>query len=804
MTLEKRRISESRGRGTTRARRLSAVRALVAIAVSFTTGLLGPALVAAVPRPAWWAVAGLSIGLAAAALARAGRPRWIVAALSAAAFAAGASTASGASRDAPLVPEGVATVEGFVDTVRHGRDGPSAIVVVVRGRRVEDRAPIPPRARVLVRGAKLPPGARVRVLLRLTARVLFRNPTPHPDWPAAAPIAATARVPRGARAHVVERSVVREHLEHARTSVRHALDRTLDDRARGLARALVLGEGEAVDEDSRAAVRDSGLSHVLAVSGLHVALLAGALVTGVRRALLFVPALAARVDASRVASALGIPIALAYAAFAGGAPSAWRAAITASIAWSIVAIGRRPRGPAIVAAAAIVLGAASPADAVRPAFLLSIVATAAIVSAPRLGAKEPVDTLRSAVVVSTRTTIATAPLVVWCFGAVPLVGVLANVVLVPIGALLLLPLASIHAALALAAPLAARLTAPLVDATAAAFVSACTVFAETPIGRDLPPPSVSEGIVIAVTAVALLVARRWRARLAWIVAAILALGAGEIALRIDERPVGEVRVTFLDVGQGDAALVDLPDGRLMLVDAGGGLPDPGARAVVPLLRARRRDAIDVAVISHPHPDHYGGVAAIAEAVPIRELWDAGVTTDADRGAAATLLAALRARGTIVRTPHDLCGAPRRFGRATIETLWPCPRADPTLGANDNSLVLRVAIGKRAILLTGDIEREAERTLLALARDRLRADVLKVPHHGSRTSSDAALLDAIDPRLAVVSCGRTNRFGHPHREVLARYADRAIDVLRTDRHGGVIVTTDGSSLRASAWSGAEWP
>ncbi len=256
-----------------------------------------------------------------------------------------------------------------------------------------------------------------------------------------------------------------------------------------------------------------------------------------------------------------------------------------------------------------------------------------------------------------------------------------------------------------------------------------------------------------------------------------------------------LRITMLDVGQGDGALVDLPNGELLLVDAGGGRPDPGARALVPLLRARRRSVVDLAVLTHPHPDHYGGLRALRESMPVGELWDSGqAEAESPHGPVARLLRSARRTAGRVRLAEAVCHRPRRYGGAELEVLWPCPGYDPGYDPNDNSIVLRLSYGERRFLFTGDIEELAEHALVERGED-LSADWLKVPHHGSRTSSTDAFLDAVRPRLAAVSCGRRNRFGHPHPEVTARYDARGIPLFRTDREGGLVFESDGRTIRA---------
>jgi beta-lactamase superfamily II metal-dependent hydrolase len=261
--------------------------------------------------------------------------------------------------------------------------------------------------------------------------------------------------------------------------------------------------------------------------------------------------------------------------------------------------------------------------------------------------------------------------------------------------------------------------------------------------------------------------------------------------------VGVLRVTALDVGQGDSTLVDFPDGSVWLVDAGGvvGSPvDPGSVAVLPLLRMRRREHLDVVVLSHPHPDHFGGLPAVLSAVSVGEIWDSGQGEAEGAGPVyAELVRAARARGTPIFHPAELCGRPRVGGGASVELIAPCPGYVPGRDANDNSLVLRVSFGSHTALLTGDAEALEESELVAREGDKLRADLLKVGHHGSRTSTGDALLAAVRPTWATISCGVRNRFGHPHAPVMQRLLTHGVEALRLDRAGGVIWTTDGRQV-----------
>ncbi len=298
-------------------------------------------------------------------------------------------------------------------------------------------------------------------------------------------------------------------------------------------------------------------------------------------------------------------------------------------------------------------------------------------------------------------------------------------------------------------------------------------------------------------------ARPLRAGLGWAAATLCLVGAVELAVRLRS---GSLRgaagpppltITALDVGQGDATLVELPDGRRLLVDGGGfvGSPvDPGARVLLPTLRARRLRALDAVVLSHPHPDHFGGLVAVLQRVAVGELWLSG--QGLERGAGpeyAALLAAARAREVPIVVAAELCRRQQATPDPHLRVLSPCPDFDPAQSANDNSLVLLVSAHHRALLM-GDAERWAEQRLLRTAPGALKADLLKVGHHGSRTSSSPALLAAVRPALATISCGVRNRFGHPHPNTLRHLRQAGIRALRLDQTGAVQWQSDAAGQR----------
>ena len=562
----------------------------------------------------------------------------------------------------------------------------------------------------------------------------------------------------------------------------------------------MLGDASLTETDATDA-RAAGLSHVIAVSGMHVTLVVGALVLVLVTVLRRVSWISRRTDPRAVAWWIGALLAPLYAAFAGGSASAWRAAITASLTWILAARGRSA-DPIAVTALVIVLGCVVTPEAVAsPAFVLSVLATAAVLE-PR---RDESDTsgglamLRLILRASVRAALATAPFTLWCFGSLPPLSIVANVVVVPIVAAVLLPLGTVHALLASVSIELSVLTARPTEQVVRAFLSLSSFFADAGTGLALPPLDAAELVVTGLTTFVLLRTRDLTRASLVVAVALVALVACEAHLRWREHASEGLRVTFLDVGQGDAALIDLPDGQLWLVDTGGASfgsrRDPGLEAIVPVLAARRRSRVDVAVITHPHPDHYGGFAGVASRVIVGELWDSGQARDEMPDGAWRR----GHRGLLVpiRDPETLCGAPHVHGGARIEVMWPCPRFDAGYDANDNSLVLRITYGRRSFLLMGDAERHTE---AALASRLGRIDVVKVGHHGSRTSSTERFVDTTRPWLAVISAGLENRYGHPHGEVLERWSRGADHVARTDLDGSVSVWTDGERLEARTFSG----
>jgi competence protein ComEC len=592
-------------------------------------------------------------------------------------------------------------------------------------------------------------------------------------------------------------------IDRERSRLRRRIEATFAPDVAPMARALVLGESDLAAADDQS-FRASGLSHLLAVSGMHLVLVLALVVRVLQGVLVRVEAIAARTDAGRLSALIGIPAAWVYADIAGGGGSTVRAAWMASAALGARALGRRGDAARAFGLSVWVMALVDPLVAFDLSFALSAAATAGLLVYARplaqvLASRAPARL--GGVMRATATTLAAsvpcAPILARFAPTMPLGGAIANLVAVPLGESAALPLCLAHALLA-GWPAAERGCAVAASGALLLVRATARLFSAPALTVDVPQPTPWQfaALLGAMAAVAL----RSRVRGAFVALAAAAILLLEVAARRAGAPHGLLRVTFLDVGQGDSAIVDLPGGDAMVVDGGGlvGSPiDVGVRVLAPELRSRRRASLAAVVLTHPHPDHFGGLVAGLDAVGVSALWDTGEGEGEQLGGGyAAVLAAARSRGVAVVRPAQLCGS-RAIGGVEVDVLAPCPGYSPDRDANDNSFALRLVYGARAILLVGDAQREEEAALLATARGRLRADVLKVGHHGSATSSSPAFLAAVAPSEAVISVGRRNRFGHPHPATLAALSAAGARVWRTDVDGAVTVTTDGVGLDVSA-------
>jgi competence protein ComEC len=292
---------------------------------------------------------------------------------------------------------------------------------------------------------------------------------------------------------------------------------------------------------------------------------------------------------------------------------------------------------------------------------------------------------------------------------------------------------------------------------------------------------------------------QWSATMALFLAAIL-IATHPFAPKLNARGL---EVTVLDVGQGDSLFVTFPEGRTMLVDAGGALGsfhaggmrsglDIGEDVVSPYLWSRGLKQIEVVALTHAHQDHIGGLPAVLENFRVQELW---VGRDIEIAIYQQVLVIARQRG--VRVMHMKEGDSFARGVVSGNILWPEEVTEHQTAQNDDSLVIRLTDGSQSMLLSGDIERSSERKILA-ENETVDANFLKVAHHGSKTSTIEPFLSSSHPAFAAISAGRDNSFGHPSPEVVERLEAAGVRVFRTDRDGAITATTDGQTMAVSTF------
>jgi competence protein ComEC len=644
--------------------------------------------------------------------------------------------------------------------------------------------------------------------VRVPARTFPPEPARNPGGRDAAALLAARGIASQASARLppvrVAPPAALSWLEAGRSRLAAAADRALPPRESALVRAIGTGDRSALDPATVEAFARSGLAHLLSVSGLHLAVVALGAWRAARALLVRWDAAAGRVEPRRAAAALALPVAGLYALATGADVPVVRSALAAGLGFAGILLDRESRPLPALSLGLLAVLAADPGALLDVSTQLSFASVAglALLSRPLRAALPwrpppgPAGRAAEAAVgslaASLAAALATAPLVAFHFRRLSLLSPLANLVGVPLGSALTLAAAAAAAGAALWPPLALPflwVSRPL----AWLLLRASDLFAApglAALGVASPGPW---GLAACGLGLAGALATRGRRR-----AALALLAAAGLALPGPARQAAAARrglleVVFLSVGQGDAALLRLPDGAAVLVDGGGdarGRADPGARDVLPFLRDAGVRRLWLAVNSHPHPDHLLGLASAAAGIPVGRFLDNGRDGSEE-------MAAARAR-LPPRAPWRPGESLERAG-VRLLALAPPPGSE-AWSENDASLVLRVEHGKVAFLLLGDVEEEGEEALLASGAP-LAADVVKVPHHGSRTSSGPGLVAASRARFAVISVGRRNPFGLPSAEVLERWRAAGAEVLRTDQGGAVRFLSDGERVWRAPAEGA---
>ncbi|HLG54241.1 MAG TPA: DNA internalization-related competence protein ComEC/Rec2 [Vicinamibacterales bacterium] len=612
-----------------------------------------------------------------------------------------------------------------------------------------------------------------------------------------------ATIKSGRLIEIIERgSWVDERAADVRAHVRRALGRWVephDALSAAIAAAVLIGDRTGLPDETRNVLQAAGTYHVIAISGGNIAILAGVAaglfaLCGIR---------------GRRASVLAIAVLAAYALVVTAGPSVWRATLMAIVYFTARAIDHRTPVWQAAAVAAALIALVRPLDINDPGFILSFGATAALLEGARRGALLlPRSRVWSWVVASVTASLAVEtallPVSASAFSRVTSAGLVLNLLAVP--AMGVVQVAALIVAAGDSLPMLASPAAWAVHAASVTLVASAQLVTKAPwLTARVPPPGAALVLTYYVALTVLVVARgRLRVAAGVVFAcALVAIGGGVDLANLIHPPVTQrvFRLTVFDVGQGESMLLETPARRAILIDTGGALfggggLDIGQRVLAPALWARGVRSLDALLLTHGDPDHIGGAMAMLEDFAPLRLWE-GVRVPHHPPSEALIASATRQGSGLdaLRAGRDLS-----VDGVQVRVLHPPePDWERRRVRNDDSVVVEVTYGDVAFLLTGDIGAEVEQSIVPLLT-RARVRILKVAHHGSRTSTSQALLDAWRPQIAVISCGRGNRFGHPARDVVHRLETTGATVLRTDRDGQITIETDGTSLSTTTFTG----
>mgnify|MGYP005851998259 CR=1 FL=1 len=601
-------------------------------------------------------------------------------------------------------------------------------------------------------------------------------------------------------------------LENTRNRFHHFVMTHLDhqDSAHVLA-ALVTGIKQQMPAQIKDVFARSGASHLLAISGLHLGILSVIFFCFFYWILSCFPQLLISAKARKAAGILAlVPLGL-YAVFCGFSPSTQRAFIMISMFMFSFSGEKQSHPVNTLAGAGILILLADPGALFSISFQLSFTAVLFIISGLGIAGKYQKPAVpkilkypASICLVTVLAGIGTFPLIARYFNMISMVQLPANLLLVPLIGFVCLPLGLVSL---LAWPLFPGVSGVLLT-MAAKLVSFCLAFLAwltEPFFAWSHVPSLSVYDMVAIyTAMGagfcLLSFKKTKPVIMLCTAVITIAGVYGIQKVTRTRDPGHMVITVLDVGQGNAALIQTIEGKNMLVD-GGGFPgttgfDTGRHVVAPFLWQQRIMALDAVILTHPDSDHMNGLVFILENFKVATLVTNGDNSFHD--AFARIMAVCDRRQIPVFVPN--CNKKQIIYDKTNVAFFQCASVLPGLDPNDNSLVFTLKLQDFSMLFPGDIMKTREKLLAQVLNKNLVSSILLAPHHGSNTSSTKFFLDKINPESVIISCGFNNRYKFPHPDVLERYRQRGMQVFRTDTQGAVTITSSGNGYTIATHKG----
>lgn len=558
------------------------------------------------------------------------------------------------------------------------------------------------------------------------------------------------------------------------TLVRH-IEETFPEPLAGAAAALLFGERDGLNPDMNDDYKVLGLAHVLAISGLHVTLLTGIVFWVLIR--IGVPR-----EQARFLLLFLLPL---YALLAGATPPVVRACLMSA---SLLFFYGRIQPAAALALAFLFMLFTQPFAVYQAGFQLSFLVTFSLILSASHILQQPGSAVLRSLRLSFLAQLAALPSLLWHFWEVSLLSPVANLIFVPFYTLFFMPLLFVMLPVSFVVPIT-----PLSSFANSTLTGINNVAAKL---ADIEGASLIIGKPSLEAAVGCLVAV-WLLFLLWEKTACvfwpLLLSLCMMWMLVGEKQSDTGKVTFLDVGQGDSIVIQLPDGRgTYLIDTGGSIPfekeawakrtdsfSVGEDVVVPFLKREGIRTLDKLMLTHADADHAGAALDVLTHIPADDI------IISPGSGKEPLMTSLQQAGHNVR--ESGAGEAWRAGDASFRFLWP---GDRKYEGNNDSLVLYAEMGGKTWLFTGDLEEQGERALIK--QYNLSVNILKAGHHGSKTSTSPAFIEAVNPDVAVVSAGQNNRYGHPHASVVDTLQQNGVTLYRTDQNGAVTYQYEGNN------------
>ncbi len=668
-------------------------------------------------------------------------------------------------------------------------------------------------------------GDRIRVLTKLREPFAFRNPGVYSyDFRKDGIVAA---------GHVKQMQIISNGkgllswIYKKRQLIGKIMDNSLSAENASFHKAIIIGLQRGISDEMRDAFSVTGLAHLLSISGTHFALLAFILFKIIKAIIKSLPMriltkITLYVTPTQTSVVLTLPILVLYALISGASTPTIRSMIMIFIYMLALFLGRKGPWLNSLSIAAMIILLYQPDALFDLSFQLSFIAVLSIGyilerrteyrnqtikysppthPSPSRGEgkgggenfiERAFEGIKTSILITTAAILGTAPIVTLSFKQFPLISPIANLIITPLVCFIILPLSFFTGFIALLFNMPSMPLSGLIDITTFFALKLIKIFSDIPYANlHVHNPSFVV-VLLYYFSLAFFLKSRLKGRLLPF-ALVICLYLVSPYLSDDNN----LRITFLDVGQGDSSVVELPDKKVMLIDGGTREPDAGRRVIAPYLWSKGIRHVDYIVLTHPHPDHYGGLIYIMDNFKVGEIWLNGIMNHEAEEFFQKIIEkkipyrVLR-RGDILEVKEYKIYVFHPYDKFYADSL-----RGKFSNKNNDSLVIKIDTGSASALFTGDIEAEAEEDLIHL-NTWLKSDIMKVPHHGGKTSSSKELLKAVSSEIAVVSAGKNNAFNHPHKEALERYSEGGVRLFRTDIDGAVTITLKDKSYRVQIY------